>query len=163
MESTHTVRRRRRPERDVTGLPYAELTAGHQGHPPIYAQLVAEWRSQGRTVPEGREVFEVLWASFAAAGPLESELWPVGSWADRHRGDPSADRRSRDLPADRQPVEPPLRPSGTGTGRGSGETEAGGSETGEGATGETEPGEKGTAGRRADTVPAVPVPRGLPV
>lgn len=159
MESAHTVRRRRRPERDVTGLPYAELTAGHQGHPPIYAQLVAEWRSQGRTVPEGREVFEVLWASFAAAGPLESELWPA---------DPSADRRSRDLPADRQPVQPPLRPSDTGTGRGSGETEAGGSETGEGAAGETEPGEKGTgekgtAGRRAETVPAVPVPRGLPV
>ncbi|MFJ6835965.1 hypothetical protein [Streptomyces sp. NPDC091209] len=40
---------------------------GHQGgHPPIYAQLVAEWRAEGRLVPEPREV---LWATFAAPVP----------------------------------------------------------------------------------------------
>ncbi|MEU9287882.1 hypothetical protein AB0D57_25060 [Streptomyces sp. NPDC048275] len=89
MDSTHTARRRR-PEPDVVGRSYAELTDGRQGHPPIYAQLVAEWHAKGRVIPERREVFEVLWASFAASGPLESELWPVDSWADGPRVGPPA-------------------------------------------------------------------------
>ncbi|WP_328551882.1 hypothetical protein [Streptomyces sp. NBC_00358] len=36
------------------------------GHPPIYAQLVSEWRAEGRLVPEPQDV---LWATFAAPGP----------------------------------------------------------------------------------------------
>ncbi|MFE2139127.1 hypothetical protein ACFW9X_39145, partial [Streptomyces sp. NPDC059466] len=78
MDSTHTARRRR-PEEDFAGRPHAEAAAGHPPHPPIYAQLVAEWRARGRTVPERREVVEVLWASFAASDPLDGELWPAGS------------------------------------------------------------------------------------
>ncbi|MER5410775.1 hypothetical protein [Streptomyces sp. NPDC002769] len=96
MDSTHTARRRR-PEEDFAGRPHAEPAAGHQAHPPIYAQLVAEWRAKGRTVPERREVFEVLWASFSAPNPLESELRPAGSRADR------------------RPVGPPPQPPSTPT------------------------------------------------
>jgi hypothetical protein len=58
------------------GRPYAERPGrpgppGRQGalqggHPPIYAQLVSEWRAEGRLVPEVREV---LWATFAAPVP----------------------------------------------------------------------------------------------
>ncbi|MFD8216656.1 hypothetical protein ACFV2U_23615 [Streptomyces sp. NPDC059697] len=82
MDSTHTARRRR-PEQGFAGRRYAELTDGRLGHPPIYAQLVAEWRANGRVVPEHREVVAVLWASFAAAGPFESAAWPVDSSAER--------------------------------------------------------------------------------
>ncbi|WP_393100884.1 hypothetical protein [Streptomyces sp. LN325] len=104
MDSTHTARRRR-PEEDFAGRPHAEPAAGHPTHPPIYAQLVAEWRAKGRTVPERREVFEVLWASFAAPDPSESELWPAGSRAVR------------------RPVGPPSRPSDARTERGPGKEE----------------------------------------
>ncbi|WP_406364741.1 hypothetical protein [Streptomyces sp. NBC_00645] len=52
-----------------TGRPYVD-PVGRPGlsgsHPPIYAQLVAEWRAEGRGVPEPREV---LWATFAAPVP----------------------------------------------------------------------------------------------
>ncbi|MFG2477418.1 hypothetical protein [Streptomyces fagopyri] len=102
MDSTHTARRRR-PEEDFACRPHAEPVAGHQAHTPIYAQLVSEWRAKGRTIPDRREVFEVLWASFAAPDPSESEPWPAGSRADR------------------RPVGPPPRPSNTRTERASGE------------------------------------------
>ncbi|GHD63049.1 hypothetical protein GCM10010317_059280 [Streptomyces mirabilis] len=82
MDSTHTAQRRR-PEQGLVGRPYAELTDGRLGHPPIYAQLPAEWRVKGRVVPEHREVVAVLWASFAASSPFESAAWPVDSWAER--------------------------------------------------------------------------------
>jgi hypothetical protein len=82
MDSTHTARRRR-PEQSFAGRRYAELTDGRLGHPPIYAQLVAEWRAKGRVVPEHREVVAVLWASFAASSPFERAAWPVDSWAER--------------------------------------------------------------------------------
>ncbi|MER7687024.1 hypothetical protein [Streptomyces sp. NPDC097610] len=82
MDSTHTAQRRR-PKQDLAGRPYAELTDGRLGHPPIYAQLVAEWRAKGRVVPEHREVVAVLWASFAASSPFESAAWPVDSRAER--------------------------------------------------------------------------------
>ncbi|MFD9461046.1 hypothetical protein [Streptomyces sp. NPDC060027] len=52
-----------------TGRPYADPVGrpGRPGtHPPIYAQLVAEWRAEGRGVPEPREV---LWATFAVPVP----------------------------------------------------------------------------------------------
>jgi hypothetical protein len=97
MDSTHTAGRRR-PEHELVGRPCVELTDGQQSHPPIYAQLVAEWRAKGRGIPERRELFEVLWASFSA-GPLEAELWPVDPWADR------------------RPAEAPTPPSNTGTER----------------------------------------------
>ncbi|MFK0020061.1 hypothetical protein [Streptomyces sp. NPDC090798] len=88
MDSTHTARRRR-PEQGLAGRPYAELTDGRLGHPPIYAQLVAEWRAKGRVVPEHREVVAVLWASFAASGPFEGAAWPVDSWAERRDEKPA--------------------------------------------------------------------------
>ncbi|MER5474337.1 hypothetical protein ABZX90_05695 [Streptomyces sp. NPDC002935] len=60
-----------------TGRPYAEPVGRHGGHigrrgghPPIYAQLVAEWRAKGRLVPEPREV---LWATFAVPVPEKPE------------------------------------------------------------------------------------------
>jgi hypothetical protein len=82
MDSTHTARRRR-PEQSFAGRRYAELTDGRLGHPPIYAQLVAEWRVEGRVFPEHREVVAVLWASFAASSPFDSAAWPVDSCAER--------------------------------------------------------------------------------
>jgi hypothetical protein len=71
MDSTYTARR------------YAELTDGHLGRPPDYAQLVAEWGAKNRVVPEHREGVAVLWASFAASSPFEGAVSPVGSWAER--------------------------------------------------------------------------------
>ncbi|WP_406437743.1 hypothetical protein OHB14_57665 [Streptomyces sp. NBC_01613] len=59
------------PRRSLAGepapAPYAELTHGSGTHgpgfsPPIYAQLVAEWRAKGRAVPGHPDV---QWASFA--------------------------------------------------------------------------------------------------
>jgi hypothetical protein len=34
-------------------------------------------------VPEHREVVAVLWASFAASSPFESEAWQVEPWVER--------------------------------------------------------------------------------
>ncbi|MEU8979964.1 hypothetical protein [Streptomyces sp. NPDC048309] len=81
MDTTHTALRRV-PTRTYSTGPYAELTNDYRIHPPIYAQLVAEWRAEGRVVPEHREVLrEVLWASFAAPGsapvPGVAEAEPV--------------------------------------------------------------------------------------
>ncbi|WRZ88729.1 hypothetical protein OHB54_06430 [Streptomyces sp. NBC_01007] len=54
-----------RPGAEPSGRPGQQCR--HQGgHPPIYAQLVSEWRAEGRLVPEPREV---LWATFAAPVP----------------------------------------------------------------------------------------------
>ncbi|MFF4259223.1 hypothetical protein ACFY1L_49445 [Streptomyces sp. NPDC001663] len=53
----------RRPLADESAsAPYAELTHGPEAGPPIYAQLVAEWRAEHRAVPAYPEV---QWASFA--------------------------------------------------------------------------------------------------
>jgi hypothetical protein len=76
MDSTHTALLRV-PTRARVGGPYAELTNGYRSNPPIYAQLVAEWRAEGRVIPERREVREVLWASFAAPAPEADEAEPV--------------------------------------------------------------------------------------
>ncbi|MFF2382701.1 hypothetical protein [Streptomyces sp. NPDC058108] len=140
MDSTHTARRRR-PEEGSAGRPPTESAAAHQAQPPIYAQLVAEWRAKGRTVPGSREVFEVLWATFAAPDPLGSEPWPAVSRADR------------------RPAGPQPRPSTIRTERSSRETDpapgGGAIDAGGGAEAAVEV--------KAEHVPAVPVPRGLPV
>jgi hypothetical protein len=100
MDSTHTARRRR-PEQSFAGRRYAELTDGRLGHPPIYAQLVAEWRAKGRVVPEHREVVAVLWASFAASSPFDSAAWPVDSCAERRdeKTDGPVSAEARTVPA----------------------------------------------------------------
>ncbi|MET9126780.1 hypothetical protein [Streptomyces sp. NPDC004528] len=140
MDSTHTARRRR-PEEGSAGRPPAESAAAHQAQPPIYAQLVAEWRAKGRTVPGNREVFEVLWATFAAPDPLGSELWPAVSRADR------------------RPAGPQPRPSAIRTERSSRETDPAPGGGASDAGGEAE----AAVEVKAEHVPAVPVPRGLPV
>ncbi|MFC9131202.1 hypothetical protein ACFT4A_30765 [Streptomyces sp. NPDC057099] len=68
MDSTATARRLL--GNDAAPRPYAELTSGYSGHPPIYAALVAEWEARGHTTPEHRDG---QWVSFAA--PTESETW----------------------------------------------------------------------------------------
>ncbi|MFI6490104.1 hypothetical protein [Streptomyces sp. NPDC050564] len=68
MDSTHTALRRV-PTRARVGSPYAELTNDYLSNAPIYAQLVAEWRAEGRVIPERRDVRAVLWATFAAPAP----------------------------------------------------------------------------------------------
>ncbi|GAA2591438.1 hypothetical protein GCM10010304_40300 [Streptomyces roseoviolaceus] len=74
MDSTATARRLL--GNDAAPRPYAELTSGYSGHPPIYAALVAEWEARGHTVPEHRDG---QWVSFAA--PTESETWTaVPAW-----------------------------------------------------------------------------------
>ncbi|MGA5524864.1 hypothetical protein [Streptomyces pseudogriseolus] len=60
MDSTGTARRLL-GHGAVSG-PYARLTGGHVANTPIYAELVAEWRAKGHTVPEH---LDGLWASFA--------------------------------------------------------------------------------------------------
>ncbi|MFI6370007.1 hypothetical protein [Streptomyces sp. NPDC050546] len=61
---------------DAASRPYAELTSGYSGHPPIYAALVAEWEARGHATPEHRDG---QWVSFAA--PTESETWTaVPAW-----------------------------------------------------------------------------------
>ncbi|WP_435281592.1 hypothetical protein [Streptomyces koelreuteriae] len=74
MDSTATARRLL--GNDAAPRPYAELTSGYSGHPPIYAALVAEWEARGHTAPEHRDG---QWVSFAA--PTESETWTaVPAW-----------------------------------------------------------------------------------
>ncbi|MGW0866102.1 hypothetical protein [Streptomyces sp. NPDC002611] len=74
MDSTATARRLL--GNDAALRPYAELTSGYSGHPPIYAALVAEWEARGHTAPEHRDG---QWVSFAA--PTESETWTaVPAW-----------------------------------------------------------------------------------
>ncbi|MFF3658600.1 hypothetical protein [Streptomyces olivochromogenes] len=101
MDSTHMAQRRR-PEQGLAGRPYAELTDGWLGHPPIYAQLVAEWRAKGRVVPEHREAVAVLWASFAASSPFEGAAWPVDSWAERR--DEKDEKTAGPVPAEPRTV-----------------------------------------------------------
>ncbi|MCX4475574.1 hypothetical protein OOK44_03775 [Streptomyces cellulosae] len=60
MDSTGTARRLL--GHGAVSRPYAQLTGGHVANTPIYAELVAEWRAKGHTVPGHREG---LWASFA--------------------------------------------------------------------------------------------------
>ncbi len=60
MDSTGTARRLL--GHDAVSRPYAQLTGGHAANTPIYAELVAEWRAKGYTVPGHREG---VWASFA--------------------------------------------------------------------------------------------------
>ncbi|MGW0799675.1 hypothetical protein [Streptomyces sp. NPDC002692] len=146
MDSTHTARRRR-PEEGSAGRPHAEPAAAHQAQPPIYAQLVAEWRAKGRTVPGNREVFEVLWATFAAPDPLGSEPWPAVSRADRRPAGPQP--RPSAILTERTSREPERTSRDTDPAPGSGAGDAGG---------EAEAALEG----RAEHVPAVPVPRGLP-
>ncbi|MER7486268.1 hypothetical protein ABTY20_10270 [Streptomyces sp. NPDC126497] len=66
MDSTGTARRLL--GHDAASRSYAELTSGHGGRTPIYAALVAEWRAEGRTVPEHHDR---LWACFAATAAGE--------------------------------------------------------------------------------------------
>ncbi|WP_431991591.1 hypothetical protein [Streptomyces albogriseolus] len=60
MDSTETARRLL--GHGAVSRPYAQLTGGHVANTPIYAELVAEWRAKGHTVPGHRDG---LWASFA--------------------------------------------------------------------------------------------------
>ncbi|WP_268219330.1 hypothetical protein [Streptomyces sp. EMB24] len=60
MDSTGTARRLL--GHGAVSRPYAQLTGGHAANTPIYAELVAEWRAKGYTVPGHREG---VWASFA--------------------------------------------------------------------------------------------------
>ncbi|MEV3889029.1 hypothetical protein AB0K38_23670 [Streptomyces griseoincarnatus] len=60
MDSTETARRLL--GHGAVSRPYAQLTGGHVANTPIYAELVAEWRAKGYTVPGHREG---VWASFA--------------------------------------------------------------------------------------------------
>ncbi|MFC8832807.1 hypothetical protein ACFT8V_06355 [Streptomyces griseoincarnatus] len=60
MDSTGTARRLL--GHGAVSRPYAQLTGGHVANTPIYAELVAEWRAKGHTVPGHREG---VWASFA--------------------------------------------------------------------------------------------------
>ncbi|MFD8256242.1 hypothetical protein [Streptomyces werraensis] len=60
MDSTGTARRLL--GHGAVSRPYAQLTGGHVANTPIYAELVAEWRAKGQTVPGHREG---LWESFA--------------------------------------------------------------------------------------------------
>ncbi|MCM2514547.1 hypothetical protein NC658_14910 [Streptomyces griseoincarnatus] len=60
MDSTETARRLL--GHGAASRPYAQLTGGHAANTPIYAELVAEWRAKGYTVPGHREG---VWASFA--------------------------------------------------------------------------------------------------
>ncbi|MFE9996960.1 hypothetical protein [Streptomyces avermitilis] len=78
MENSHRALQHL-PAHSLAGRPFAELADAHRYHPPIYAQLVAEWKAEGRQVPERRDV---QWASFAAASCREERrAWPVLSWA----------------------------------------------------------------------------------
>jgi hypothetical protein len=86
-----------------TNRPYAELTDGYRSYPPIYAQLVTEWRAKGHGVPDRRDVGEVLWASFAAPAPESGGLWPAESWAEDRCERPArraATEPERDMPDD---------------------------------------------------------------
>ncbi|MEU1201812.1 hypothetical protein ABZ446_37135 [Streptomyces sp. NPDC005813] len=78
MDSTHTALRPV-PTGGRTARPYAEAIDDQRGHPPIYAQLVAEWRAEGRGVPERRAIHQVVWASFAAPVPEKDEAEAVAS------------------------------------------------------------------------------------
>ncbi|SCE09397.1 hypothetical protein GA0115245_136228 [Streptomyces sp. di188] len=60
MDSTETARRLL--GHGAVSRPYAQLTGGHVANTPIFAELVAEWRAKGHTVPGHREG---VWASFA--------------------------------------------------------------------------------------------------
>ncbi|MGA5669517.1 hypothetical protein ACPCTG_29080 [Streptomyces pseudogriseolus] len=60
MDSTGTARRL--IGHGAVSGPYARLTGGHVANTPIYAELVAEWRAKGHTVPGH---LDGLWASFA--------------------------------------------------------------------------------------------------
>ncbi|MDT6982498.1 hypothetical protein ACFSUJ_03970 [Streptomyces lusitanus] len=60
MDSTETARRLL--GHGAVSRPYAQLTGGHVANTPIYAELVAEWRAKGHTVPGH---LDGLWASFA--------------------------------------------------------------------------------------------------
>ncbi|GAA5018160.1 hypothetical protein [Streptomyces siamensis] len=78
MDSTHTALRPV-PTGGRTARPYAEAIDDQRGHPPIYAQLVAEWRAEGRGVPERRAIRQVVWASFAAPVPEKDEVESVAA------------------------------------------------------------------------------------
>ncbi|QER88278.1 hypothetical protein F3L20_22760 [Streptomyces tendae] len=66
MDSTETARRLLGHDAVSRTRPYARLTGGHVANTPIYAELVAEWRAKGHTVPGHPDG---PWASFAAAAP----------------------------------------------------------------------------------------------
>ncbi|MEU5462243.1 hypothetical protein ACH4KU_08265 [Streptomyces althioticus] len=66
MDSTETARRLL--GHGAVSRPYAQLTGGHVANTPIYAELVAEWRAMGHTVPGHREG---AWASFAVLTPAD--------------------------------------------------------------------------------------------
>jgi len=92
------------PAHSLAGRPFAELADVYRYQPPIYAQLVAEWRAEGRQVPERRDV---QWASFAASSREEQRTWPVLSWAGSRQtptesgsdADPVVEQEAERVPA----------------------------------------------------------------
>lgn len=104
MDSTETARRLL--GHGAVSRPYAQLTGGHVANTPIYAELVAEWRAKGHTVPGHREG---VWASFAVVtagdrGPAPAvpfrvpvPLLAAGAW-EGEPGGASEEAPSRETP-----------------------------------------------------------------
>ncbi|MFF5342440.1 hypothetical protein ACFY4H_17270 [Streptomyces althioticus] len=120
MDSTETARRLL--GHGAVSRPYAQLTGGHVANTPIYAELVAEWRAKGYTVPGYREG---VWASFAVVtaddrGPAPAvpfrvpvPLLRAGAWAwVAEPGGASEGTPSQETPAVKPSGETSERTSG---------------------------------------------------
>ncbi|MEU2320887.1 MULTISPECIES: hypothetical protein [Streptomyces] len=160
MDSTETARRLL--GHGAVSRPYAQLTGGHVANTPIYAELVAEWRAKGHTVPGHREG---VWASFAVVtvgdrGPAHAvpfrvpvPLLAAGAW----EGEPGG--ASEETPE----AKPPDETSGEGQqaapeGKPSPATRG---TTPSGKASEDMPGERPSHGA-PEVVPSRERPRGTP-
>ncbi|MFJ9599114.1 hypothetical protein [Streptomyces althioticus] len=164
MDSTETARRLL--GHGAVSRPYAQLTGGHVANTPIYAELVAEWRAKGHTVPGHREG---VWASFAVVtagdrGPARAvpfrvpvPLLAAGAWEGP--GGASEEAPSQEMPE----AKPPDETSGEGQqaapeGKPSPATRG---TTPSGKASEDMPGERPSHGA-PEVVPSRERPRGTP-